>query len=139
MLGREIGGIRRKDPDPAERPQRPFDERQLQEARGEDRHRELACEILLEEDHEPAGGGEGLHPFPHQFPPGRDERPQQGRVPLGDEALQGCSSHRAAEHREGESGGVADITGDTLDAGIHHQDADRGRDRRGILRKHAFF
>ena len=45
-----------------------------------------------------------------------------------DEALQGRSSHRAAEHREGEGGGVADITGDTLDAGIHHQDADRGRE-----------
>lgn len=126
MLGGKVAGIRREDSDAVIRSQGPLNEGQLQQAGGKDRYRKLPGEFLLKEDHESTGGGKGLYPLPYQFPPGLDERSQQGGVPIADQPFQGGPVDFAATYGEGKGGGVSDIPRNTFNAGIHHQDSDHG-------------
>ena len=120
----EVAGVGGQHADPATGAEAGLDERQLQQARGEDRDGQLAGERVLEQDHEAAGGRQRPDPGPDELPAAAHERLDQSRIALPDEPFEGRPRHGAVGHREGEGFRVADVAGDPPDARVHDQDAD---------------
>src|SRR5271165_2482967 len=124
MLRDEVRGAYSQHADPLAGRQHAFDERDLHQARGRDRHTDTGGDFTLIERQEPAGRRDAIGAQRNEFLGGGEESIEQTLGLLANDAARRRAGHHLVEDRKRPGLGIPHIPGNAREPRLQHQDAD---------------
>ena len=124
MLHAQMRSAYRQDADALAGRQHTFDERNLHQARGRNRHPDMGGDFPLIKRQEPAGRRDAVGAEANQFVRGGEEFIQQALGPFAYDAARRGAGHNLVKDRKRPGLGGPHVDGNAREPRLQHQDAD---------------